>query len=168
MKPGYGLTMLRELVLGEKRFDYALKEYVNRWAFKHPTPLDFFRSMEDAAGEDLGWFWKGWFINDWKIDQGIKDVTYIQQDVTKGSVITIENLEKMPMPVTLEIKEVNGTKKRVLLPFEIWQRGSTWSFGYDSKSAIESIIIDPDNKLPDVNTRNNQWKPSKLTKSQPN
>jgi hypothetical protein len=168
MKPGYGLTMLRELVLGEKRFDYALKEYVNRWAFKHPTPLDFFRSMEDAAGEDLGWFWKGWFINDWKIDQGIKDVTYIQQDVTKGSVITIENLEKMPMPVTLEIKEVNGTKKRVLLPFEIWQRGSTWSFGYDSKSAIESIMIDPDNKLPDVNTRNNQWKPSKLTKSQPN
>ncbi len=168
MKPGYGLTMLRELVLGEKRFDYALKEYVNRWAFKHPTPLDFFRSMEDAAGEDLGWFWKGWFINDWKIDQGIKDVTYIQQDVTKGSVITIENLEKMPMPVTLEIKEVNGTKKRVLLPFEIWQRGSTWSFGYDSKSAIESIIIDPENKLPDVNTRNNQWKPSKLTKSQPN
>jgi hypothetical protein len=168
MKPGYGLTMLRELVLGEKRFDYAFKEYVNRWAFKHPTPLDFFRTMEDAAGEDLGWFWKGWYINDWKIDQGIKDVTYIQQDVTKGSVITIENLEKMPMPVTLEIKEANGTTKRVLLPFEIWQRGSTWSFGYDSKSAIESIVIDPDNKLPDVNIRNNQWKPSKLTKSQLN
>ena len=168
MKPGYGLTMLRELVLGEKRFDYAFKEYVNRWAFKHPTPLDFFRTMEDAAGEDLGWFWKGWYINDWKIDQGVKDVTYIQQDATKGSVITIENLEKMPMPVTLEIKEVDGTTKRVLLPYEIWQRGSTWSFRHDSKSAIESILIDPDNRLPDVNARNNQWKPSKLTKPQPN
>ncbi len=168
MKPGYGLTMLRELVLGEKRFDYAFKEYVNRWAFKHPTPLDFFRTMEDAAGEDLGWFWKGWYINDWKIDQGVKDVSYIQQDATKGSVITIENLEKMPMPVTLEIKEVNGTKKRVQLPYEIWQRGHTWSFRHDSKSAIESIVIDPDNKLPDVNTRNNQWKPSKLTSPQPN
>lgn len=168
MKPGYGLTMLRELVLGEKRFDYAFKEYVNRWAFKHPTPLDFFRTMEDAAGEDLGWFWKGWYINDWKIDQGVKDVSYIQQDATKGSVITIENLEKMPMPVTLEIKEVDGAKKRVLLPYEIWQRGSTWSFRHDSKSAIESIVIDPDNKLPDVNTRNNQWKPSKLTNFQPN
>jgi hypothetical protein len=168
MKPGYGLTMLRELVLGEKRFDYAFKEYVNRWAFKHPTPLDFFRTMEDAAGEDLGWFWKGWYINDWKIDQGVRDVSYIQQDATKGSVITIENLEKMPMPVTLEIKEVDGTKKRVLLPYEIWQRGSTWSFRHDSKSAIESIVIDPDNKLPDVNTRNNQWKPSKLTNFQPN
>ena len=168
MKPGYGLTMLRELVIGEKRFDYAFKEYVNRWAFKHPTPLDFFRTIEDAAGEDLGWFWKGWYINDWKIDQGVRDVTYIQQDATKGSVITIENLEKMPMPVTLEIKEADGTKKRVALPYEIWQRGSTWSFRHDSKSAIESILIDPDNKLPDVNTRNNQWKPSKLTKPQPN
>lgn len=168
MKPGYGLTMLRELVLGEKRFDYAFKEYVNRWAFKHPTPLDFFRTIEDAAGEDLGWFWKGWYVNDWKIDQGVRDVTYIQQDATKGSVITIENLEKMPMPVTLEIKEADGTKKRVVLPYEIWQRGSTWSFRHDSKSAIESVLIDPDNKLPDVNTRNNQWKPSKLTKPQPN
>lgn len=168
MKPGYGLTMLRELVIGEKRFDYAFKEYVNRWAFKHPTPLDFFRTIEDAAGEDLGWFWKGWYINDWKIDQGVRDVTYIQQDATKGSVITIENLEKMPMPVTLEIKEADGTKKRVALPYEIWQRGSTWSFRHDSKSAIESILIDPDNKLPDVNTQNNQWKPSKLTKPQPN
>ncbi len=168
MKPGYGLTMLRELVIGEKRFDYAFKEYVSRWAFKHPTPLDFFRTIEDAAGEDLGWFWKGWYINDWKIDQGVRDVTYIQQDATKGSVITIENLEKMPMPVTLEIKEADGTKKRVALPYEIWQRGSTWSFRHDSKSAIESILIDPDNKLPDVNTRNNQWKPSKLTKPQPN
>ncbi len=167
-KPGYGLTMLRELILGEKRFDYAFKEYVNRWAFKHPTPLDFFRTMEDAAGEDLGWYWKGWYLNDWKIDQGVKDVTYIQQDATKGSVITIENLEKMPMPVTLEIKEVNGTKKRVELPYEIWQRGGTWSFKYDSKSAIETIVIDPDNKLPDTNTKNNSWKPTKFSSSQAN
>ncbi len=168
MKPGYGLTMLRELVLGEKRFDYAFKEYVNRWAFKHPTPLDFFRTMEDAAGEDLGWYWKGWYLNDWKIDQGIKEVNYVQQDVTKGSVITIENLEKMPMPVTLEIKETNGTKNRVQLPYEIWQRGSTWSFKYDSKSALESIVIDPDNQLPDTNIKNNQWKPSKFAVPQAN
>ena len=168
VKPGFGLTMLRELVLGEKRFDYAFKEYVNRWAFKHPTPLDFFRTMEDAAGEDLGWFWKGWYVNDWKIDQGVKDVSYIQQDVSKGSVINIENLEKMPMPVTIEIKEANGTSKRVELPVEIWQRGSTWSFKYPSTSAIESVVIDPDGKLPDVNAKNNQWKPTKYSNPQAN
>ncbi len=163
LKPGVGLTMLRELVLGEKRFDYAFKEYVHRWAFKHPTPLDFFRTMEDAAGEDLGWFWKGWYVNDWKIDQGVKEVSYIQQDVTKGAVITIENLEKMPMPVTVEIKESNGTTKRVELPVEIWQRGSTWSFKHPSTSAIESVIIDPDGKLPEINTKNNLWKPAKYS-----
>lgn len=168
MKPGFGLTMLRDIVLGEKRFDYAFKEYVNRWAFKHPTPLDFFRTMEDAAGEDLGWFWKGWYVNDWKIDQSVKDVSYIQQDATKGAVITIENLEKMPMPVTIEIKESNGTSKRVELPVEIWQRGSSWSFRYPSTSAIESVVIDPDAKLPDVNTKNNQWKPARYSSPQAN
>ncbi len=168
VKPGFGLTMLRELVLGEKRFDYAFKEYVNRWAFKHPTPLDFFRTMEDATGEDLGWFWKGWYVNDWKIDQGVKDVSYIQQDATKGSVITIENLEKMPMPVIVEIKEANGTAKRVNLPVEIWQRGSSWSFKYPSTSTIESVVIDPDGKLPDVNSKNNQWRPVKYSAPQAN
>ncbi|RFS13676.1 M1 family metallopeptidase [Emticicia sp. C21] len=168
VKPGYGLTMLRELVLGEKRFDYAFKEYVNRWAFKHPTPLDFFRTMEDAAGEDLGWFWKGWYVNDWKIDQSVKDVSYIQQDATKGSVITIENLEKMPMPVIVEIKEANGTTKRVDLPVEVWQRGSSWSFKYPSTSAIESVVVDPDNKLPDVNAKNNIWKPTRYSSPQAN
>ncbi|RYU96440.1 M1 family metallopeptidase [Emticicia agri] len=168
VKPGFGLTMLRDLVLGEKRFDYAFKEYVNRWAFKHPTPLDFFRTMEDAAGEDLGWFWKGWYVNDWKIDQGVKDVSYIQQDATKGSVITIENVEKMPMPVVVEIKESNGTTKRVDLPVEVWQRGSSWSFKYPSTSAIESVTVDPDGKLPDVNAKNNQWKPTRYSAPQAN
>lgn len=167
-KPGYGLTMLREVILGEKRFDYAFREYVNRWAFKHPTPLDFFRTMEDAAGEDLGWFWKGWILNDWKIDQGVKDVNYVQQDATKGSVITIENIEKMPMPVTLDIREANGKTQRVQLPVEVWQRGSTWQFRYNSTSPIESIIIDPENKLPDVNTKNNQWKPARFSAPQAN
>lgn len=161
MKPGTGLSLLRNVILGEKRFDYAFKEYVNRWAFKHPTPLDFFRTIEDAAGEDLGWFWKGWFYYDWKIDQGLKDVQYIGQDPSKGSLITIENHEKLPMPVTLEIRETNGTSKRVELPVEVWQKGSTWTFRHASTSAIESIVIDPDGKLPDVNLRNNTWKPTK-------
>jgi aminopeptidase N len=168
VKPGAGLDLLRDIVLGEKRFDYAFKEYVNRWAFKHPTPLDFFRTMEDASGEDLGWFWKGWYYYDWKIDQSTKDVQYIQQDATKGSLVTIENLEKMPMPVTLDIKESNGKTKRVELPVEIWQKGNTWTFRHDSTSPIESIVIDPDGKLPDVNTKNNSWKPMKYNLPQAN
>ncbi len=167
-KPAIGLNLLRTIIVGEKRFDYAFKEYVNRWAFKHPTPLDFFRTIEDASGEDLGWFWKGWFLNDWKIDQSIQSVQYIGQDPSKGAVIKIENLEKIPMPVTLEIREANGKKNRVSLPFEIWQRGSTWSFKYPSSSVIESVLIDPDNQLPDVNIKNNRWNPTKYNHSENN
>lgn len=60
-KPSTGLNILRETIMGRKLFDYSFKEYARRWAFKHPTPADLFRTMEDASGEDLDWFWRGWF-----------------------------------------------------------------------------------------------------------
>ncbi|MFC4262136.1 M1 family metallopeptidase [Ferruginibacter yonginensis] len=62
-KPATGLNILRETIMGRQSFDYAFKEYAKRWAFKHPTPADFFRTMEDASAEDLDWFWRGWFYN---------------------------------------------------------------------------------------------------------
>jgi hypothetical protein len=160
-KPGMGLTLLREMVIGEDRFDFALKEYVKRWAFKHPTPFDFFETMEDAAGEDLGWFWKGWIANDWKLDQSVSDVMYIDQSPKNGSIITINNLEQLPMPVVLDIRESNGKKNRIEFPVEIWQKGSEWKFRYNSTSPIVSVVIDPDNKLPDVNGQNNTWAPKR-------
>ncbi|MBV4358970.1 M1 family metallopeptidase [Pinibacter aurantiacus] len=61
-KPATGLNILRETIMGRELFDYAFKEYARRWAFKHPTPADFFRTMEDASAEDLDWFWRGWFF----------------------------------------------------------------------------------------------------------
>ncbi|MDB5243925.1 MAG: peptidase, partial [Spirosoma sp.] len=157
-KPGMGLKLLRESILGPDRFDFAFKNYVNRWAFKHPTPHDFFRSIEDGAGEDLGWFWRGFFYETWKLDQGVKDVKYVDGSVEKGSLIAIENLEKMAMPVTVEVTEGNGKKGRVTLPVEVWQRGGTWTFRYNSTSALKMVVLDPDEKLPDVNTKNNTWR----------
>ncbi len=62
-KPATGLNILRETIMGRELFDYAFKEYARRWAFKHPEPADFFRTMEDASGEDLDWFWRGWFYS---------------------------------------------------------------------------------------------------------
>ena len=73
-KPAVALNILRESVLGRKNFDYAFKEYANRWKFKRPTPADFFRSMEDASGVDLDWFWAGWFYTTKHVDIGIKGV----------------------------------------------------------------------------------------------
>ncbi len=73
-KPATALNILRETVMGRELFDYAFKEYANRWMFKHPTPEDFFRTMEDASAFDLDWYWRGWFYTtDW-VDIGVKDV----------------------------------------------------------------------------------------------
>lgn len=157
-KPGMGLRILRESIIGPERFDYAFKQYVARWAFKHPTPHDFFRSMENGAGEDLGWFWRGWFFEKWKLDQGVKGVKYTESAPEKGSIITIENLDQLAMPAVVEIQESNGKKTRMNLPVEIWQRGGTWSFRANTTSAISRVEIDPDGKLPDYNSKNNVWK----------
>jgi hypothetical protein len=73
-KPATALNILRETVMGRDLFDYSFKEYANRWKFKHPTPEDFFRTMEDASAMDLDWFWRGWFYTTDYVDIGLKDV----------------------------------------------------------------------------------------------
>jgi hypothetical protein len=160
-KPSSGLVMLREQILGKERFDTAFKTYVARWAFKHPTPDDFFRTIENVAGEDLNWFWRGWFINNWRFDQAITKVKYVKNNPKLGAVISIENLEKMALPVVLDIKFKSGTVTRVKLPVEIWQKNTDWSFKNDSTEEIESITLDPDHVFPDVNSLNNVWSADK-------
>ncbi|TRX20532.1 M1 family metallopeptidase [Flavobacterium franklandianum] len=157
-KPGQGLVILREQILGPERFDFAFRTYVERWAYKHPAPDDFFRTIENVAGEDLSWFWRGWFVHNWRLDQGINSVKYVDNNPKLGSIITIENFEKMVMPVVLEIKTKNGTISRLKLPVEIWQKNVDWSFKYNSTEEIESIVIDPDHVFPDSNESNNVWK----------
>jgi len=157
-KTSLGLIILRNNVLGPERFDYAFREYIKHWAFKHPLPYDFFRAMNDAAGEDLNWFFKPWFFTTWKLDQAIKSVTYVDNDASKGAIITLENKEKMAMPVTLQITQENGTTETIHLPVNIWQRGAVWTFKYPSTSTITKMVIDPDHELPDVDLSNNVWK----------
>ena len=81
-KPATGLNMLRETIMGRQLFDYAFKEYARRWAFKHPTPADLFRTLEDASGEDLDWFWRGWFYGIDACDISLDTVKYARPDVT--------------------------------------------------------------------------------------
>lgn len=164
-KPAMGLNILREQILGEDRFDYAFKNYIKNWAFKHPTPWDFFHAIDNASGEDLSWFWKEWFTTTWKLDQSVKGITYIDNDATKGAMITLENLEEMALPVTLLVKQQNGNTDTVNLPAEIWQRGSTWTFPYKSASPIDFVIIDPDHRLPDINPENNAYSPVLVSKN---
>ena len=157
-KPGMGLTMLREQILGPERFDLALRTYIDRWAYKHPEPDDFFRTIENVSGEDLGWFWRAWFLNNWRLDQGVRDVKYVRNDPKQGALITIDNLEKMAMPLILDIKTKSGKTERLKLPVEIWMRNSSWTFSYPSTEEIESVTSDPDHVLPDFNSTNDTWK----------
>ncbi|RWY57434.1 M1 family metallopeptidase [Mucilaginibacter gilvus] len=157
-KPGMGLTMLREQILGPERFDFAFRTYVARWAFKHPTPDDFFRTMENASGESLQWFWRGWFVNNWRLDVAVNDVKYINNDPSKGAYITLTNMEKMAMPTPLEIKFKSGKVERIKLPVEIWERNSSFVVKYNSTEEIESVTYDPDKTMPDYNPDNNVWK----------
>ena len=85
-KPATALYILRETIMGRELFDMAFKEYANRWMFKHPTPADFFRTMEDASGIDLDWFWRGWFYTTDHVDIAINDVKWMQVDTKNPDV----------------------------------------------------------------------------------
>jgi hypothetical protein len=156
-KPGFGLQLLRNQILGADRFDYAFKTYINRWAYKHPTPWDFFRSMDNAAGEDLGWFWKGWFLENYKLDQSISSVTFENGQPANGSIVTLENLDQMAMPVVLSYETVSGTKGTIKLPVEIWNNTAVFKVKIPVNEALRSVTIDEEHVFPDMNTANNSW-----------
>ena len=157
-KPAFGLVLLREIVLGPDRFDYAFKKYIERWAYKHPSPDDFFRSMDNEAGESLSWFWKEWFYHNWQLDIAVQSVSYTNNDAKNGVDITIANLQKMAMPCTLEIVLKDGTKQTLQLPVETWMQSDVHKIHMQITQPVQSVIIDPENKLPDSNRKNNVWK----------
>lgn len=156
-KPGFGLTLLRNEILGPERFDRAFKAYLNRWAYKHPTPDDFFRTMENVAGENLNWFWRGWFKYNWRLDQAVSKVAYLENNPAQGVVITIDNLEQLPMPVVVDITTKSGETHRVKLPVEIWERNSSWTFRHPTTEEVVAVQLDPDRVFPDHNPDNNRW-----------
>lgn len=156
-KPAFGLNLLRNEILGPERFDRAFKAYLHRWAYRHPTPDDFFRTMENVAGENLNWFWRGWFKHNWRFDQGIVMVTTDASDPNDKGMITIENFEKMPMPVVVDITTESGKVHRVRLPVEIWERNNKWTFKAPTDENIVTVQLDPDKVYPDHNPDNNRW-----------
>lgn len=158
-KPGWGMEILRNEILGPDRFDYAFKNYIEQWAYKHPSPFDFFRSIENAAGEDLAWFWRGWFLENWKMDQAIVAVNENNDKGTKaGYNIVVANLEKMPMPIILEVKTKSGKVDIVKLPVDVWMRNKVWTVFYPTNEEVVSVVLDPKHVLPDVDSSNNFWR----------
>lgn len=165
-KPGAGMTMLREQIIGEERFDKALREYIKRWAYKHPTPEDFFRTIENVTGEELSWFWRGWFINKWKIDQGIKGAKYKGGDFTKGINVTVENIGQLPMPTTVQLTFEDGSTQETKIPIEVWKRNTEWTVYIPSTKHVKTIKLDPKGAYPDADVSNNSFYMSDAPKAE--
>ncbi|MDR6370909.1 hypothetical protein J2795_002045 [Chryseobacterium bernardetii] len=156
-KPGIGLKILRELILGPEKFDKAFKAYIRYWAFKHPTPWDFFHTMENVSGEELNWFWRGWFFNNWKIDQSVQRVEYINGNSKNGALITVENLGQLPMPTTIQVKFKTGNIQIFKIPIEVWKKNTKWTVKVNSDKEIKEVKLDPTDQIPDINPKNNIW-----------
>ncbi len=157
LKPSWALHILRDQILGKDRFDFAFRQYIHNWAYKHPMPYDFFRTMENAAGEDLSWFWKSWFLNNWKMDQGIAEVKQVNRGSFTGYTIKVDNLEKMPMPIILGIKTKSGKTDIVKVPVDVWMRNTSWIVRYPTTEEVIEVVLDPQQVLPDSNVENNKW-----------
>ena len=192
-KPATALWILRETIMGKELFDHAFKTYAQRWMFKHPTPADFFRTMEDASGVDLDWFWRGWFYTTDVTDIGIKNVKkfyaeYSEQekvkfieDSTEGLLFKEESATKankkffyeitfdkpggLVMPIIVEFTYKDGTKSRKTYPAQIWRYNDTEiTKVINSNKEISNITIDPDLETADVDTSNNNWPKKKDSK----
>jgi hypothetical protein len=156
-KPGYALDLLRNQIAGPERFDYAFRKYIRDWSYKHPTPWDFFRSMENSIGEDLGWFWKGMFIENYRLDQAVTNVEYVSGNAANGALVTIDNLDRMAMPVVVEYTTKSGKTERKKLPVEVWQNTGSWKFRLNTTEELTTVVVDPEKAFPDYNPANNTW-----------
>jgi hypothetical protein len=186
-KPATALWILRETIMGKELFDHAFRTYSQRWMFKHPSPDDFFRTMEDASGVDLDWFWRGWFYTTDVTDIGLKgvkkyyskqndDVVEFTEDTSEGLgftdkhnkylyEITYNKPGGLVMPIIVEFTYKDGTKERKTYPAQIWRlNDNEVTKVFSSSKEIENIAIDPDLETADVDISNNNWPQEKTDK----
>ena len=156
-KPGAVLLALRNAVVGRETFDRAFREYTRRWSFKHPTPGDFFRTIENYAGEDLSWFWRGFFYSDDVLDIGIADVTIGQGDARHRAVVALRRMTSIPFPVSLRLRCDTGATRDVQLPVQIWARGDRFDASVDVDCRVTGARLWPHGSVPDFNSANDTW-----------
>jgi hypothetical protein len=158
-KPAMALNLLRDQVLGQETFDRAFREYIRRWAYKHPTPADFFRTMENVGGMDLSWFWRGWFFGAETLDQSVAEVTQAEaQGGGFDAQVVLATSPRVVMPVPLRVTLEGGQTRDVTLPVEVWYSGPRYTYHLHVPTRIVAVAIDPADVLPDVNKGNNTWR----------
>jgi hypothetical protein len=157
-KSALGLVLLREQILGPERFDPAFRAFIASWAFKHPTPADFFRFMDNETGEDLSYWWRGWYANNWQLDLAVTGIKpFPASDPVKGSLVTVEARDKLVMPVTLRVGFADGTSRDIRLPAETWIRQASTDVPVVSPLPVVRAVLDPDHKIPDRDRSDNEF-----------
>ena len=165
VKPSVGLQLLRQEILGPEAFDDAFRTYIRRWAFKHPTPSDFFRSMEDAGGRRLDWFWRGWFVENARYDQAVDTVVTRQSGDTAKVIVAYGNRERGVLPIRARFTFTDGSTEDYLYPAEVWSTNSVRyvrRYSFVGK-AVAKLELDPESRLPDITRANNTWKGATTT-----
>jgi aminopeptidase N len=156
-KPAVVILTLRNHVIGADMFDTAFREYIRTWAFKHPTPGDFFRSIENSTGEDLSWFWRGFFYTDDVLDIGIDSVATHTSDGQTFATISLRRNSSIPFPVRLRVAYADGTTQDFQLPVNVWARGNRFDAVLPVKGAVTGARLWPDPSVPDWNPSNDTW-----------
>lgn len=159
VKPSVGLQLLRQEILGPAAFDDAFRSYIERWAFKHPTPADFFRTMEDVGGRRLDWFWREWFLENVRFDQAIDTVMTTQQGNVQSVVVAYGNRSRGVMPIHARFTFSDGSVENHDYPAEVWSTNTTRYFrryAFTGKT-LRRLDLDPERRVPDVDRSNNSW-----------
>ena len=149
-------TMLYTLwrLLGDDVFVPAYRDYIRTWAYKHPKPWDFFNHFNTAAGEDLSWFWRSWYYENWLLDQAVVAVT----PSAEGTRIVVENVGFVPMPVRLAVTREDGSVVRRELPVDVWLSGAARAEAVIPAGApVVEVVVDADADFPDADRANNRW-----------
>ena len=149
-KAALGLVLLREQILGPARFDAAFRDYIRAWAYKHPAPDDFFRIMDSEAGEDLSWFWRGWYARNWTLDITVAGAAYVDHDAMHGLIVSLHNKGWLVLPTVLEADTYDGRTLRVAVPVETWMHGNDATIVIPTTVPVTRVVLDPDHKIPDA------------------
>jgi len=152
-KSALGLMLLRNEILGPDRFDPAFRRFIATWAYKHPKPSDFFRFMDSETGEDLSWWWRGWYLTNSTYDAA---VTRIAPAKDGRTLVTVENRDPLVMPATLRVAFADGSHQDIRLPAEAWIRQTSTDVPIAAGKHVVSAEVDPDHRLPDKDRSNNR------------
>jgi hypothetical protein len=165
VKTSVALQQLRQEILGPEAFDDAFRTYVQRWAFKHPTPVDFFRTMEDVSGRRLDWYVREWFLENPHFDEAIDSVVTAQHGDSLLVAVLYGNHARGVEPIRARFTFSDGSTEEFDYPAEVWStntREYAREYAFVGKK-LTKIELDPDQRLVDTDRSNNVWPVSRVT-----